>query len=226
MESNGSAHGTHSPLPTTPIRSTSSRPLAGSKGLSKSEPNALHALNSDDSSEEDYDALKLDADTILPGSKGAGAELQQDLKLDTQGTEPIETQMVLDGNRGSYELRPTSKGTTNGNGLPALNRRTSIHVVLEKTNRKGRYVLTAEEPEVRELLRKTVEAELSQADPKKRRKGFRDLVFTRQFTTFDRQNPLSASSPFYGFFTLFWLCMAMLLIRVAAHNWVEYSTLR
>jgi sterol O-acyltransferase len=53
----------------------------------------------------------------------------------------------------------------------------------------------------------------------KTRKRFQDLVFTRQFTTFDRQNPQASQSPFHGFFTLFWLAMALLLVKIAAQNW-------
>lgn len=82
-------------------------------------------------------------------------------------------------------------------------RRKSLAVRLEKTDQAGRYQLTAEDPELRNLLKEGFERSKDGAF-KKKRSRFRDLVFTRQFTAFDRQNTESASSPFHGFFSLFW----------------------
>lgn len=59
--------------------------------------------------------------------------------------------------------------------------------------------------------------------PPKRRKKFSDLVFTRQFTAFDRQNAESAESPFHGFFTLFWLGTAIFVLQLAAKNWQAHG---
>ncbi|KAF2457446.1 MBOAT, membrane-bound O-acyltransferase family-domain-containing protein [Lineolata rhizophorae] len=106
-------------------------------------------------------------------------------------------------------------------------RRKSIQVTLESTGRKGKYILTADDPEIGDVLRHSIEDEMARAGAggaKKPRNRFRDLVFTRQFTTFDRQNPTSYQSPFHGFFTLFWLAMALLLCRVAAQNWRTYGS--
>jgi sterol O-acyltransferase len=82
-------------------------------------------------------------------------------------------------------------------------RRKSLTVRLEKTDQAGRYQLTAEDPELRNLLKAGFEKS-KDGGIKKKRSRFRDLVFTRQFTAFDRQNAASASSPFHGFFSLFW----------------------
>jgi sterol O-acyltransferase len=82
-------------------------------------------------------------------------------------------------------------------------RRKSLTVRLEKTGQAGRYQLTAEDPELRNLLKEGFERS-KDGGIKKKRSRFRDLVFTRQFTAFDRQNAASASSPFHGFFSLFW----------------------
>jgi sterol O-acyltransferase len=51
------------------------------------------------------------------------------------------------------------------------------------------------------------------------------LVFTRQFTAFDRQNAASAESPFHGFFTLFWLGTAIYMMKLAAENWRQYGNI-
>jgi hypothetical protein len=45
------------------------------------------------------------------------------------------------------------------------------------------------------------------------------MVFTRQFSTFDRQNLDSANSPFQGFFVLFWIAVAFLIVKMGADNW-------
>jgi len=97
-------------------------------------------------------------------------------------------------------------------------RRKSIQVIIEKADRKGRYTLTADDPEFRAIIRAGIEREAARLSGKTRNR-IRDLVFTRQFTTFDRQNPLASQSPFHGFFTLFWLAMALLLVKIAAQNY-------
>jgi sterol O-acyltransferase len=51
------------------------------------------------------------------------------------------------------------------------------------------------------------------------------LVFSRQFTAFDRQNVDSADSPFHGFFTLFWLGTAIYMIKLAAENWRQHGNI-
>ncbi|OCL08645.1 MBOAT-domain-containing protein [Glonium stellatum] len=154
------------------------------------------------SDEEDYDTLQIESDTLVAGSKGGGIE------KDITGSKP--TQSRTPQPFSSNSVSPHSEKPS---------RRKSIQVILEKTDKKGRYTLTADDPEIREILRHNIERKSSKADGKKSRTRFRDLVFTRQFTTFDRQNPLSSQSPFHGFFTLFWLAIALLLLRVAAQNW-------
>lgn len=61
--------------------------------------------------------------------------------------------------------------------------------------------------------------------PHHRRPGgkFADVLFTRKFSTFDRQNPSAANSPFHGFFTLFWLGVALFVVRIAADNWRRHG---
>jgi hypothetical protein len=100
---------------------------------------------------------------------------------------------------------------------------------------KGRrYILTADDAEIRAMLLERLEREAAAQDQQRRAAGrggaaertaaaarvrLRDLVFTQRFSTFDRQNPLSAESPFHGFFTLFWLGIALMLVKTAAQNY-------
>jgi sterol O-acyltransferase len=51
------------------------------------------------------------------------------------------------------------------------------------------------------------------------------LVFTRQFTAFDRNNTDSADSPFHGFFTLFWLGTAIFMLKMCAENWRQHGNI-
>ena len=154
------------------------------------------------SDDEDYDTLQIESDTLVAGSEGGGIE------KGITHSKPIQ----------SRAPKPLSSHTGSSHG-ENHGRRKSIQVILEKTDKKGRYTLTADDPEIREILRHSIERESSKVKGKKSRTQFRDLVFTRQFTTFDRQNPLSSQSPFHGFFTLFWLAIALLLLRLAAQNW-------
>lgn len=56
--------------------------------------------------------------------------------------------------------------------------------------------------------------------PDSRPKGrFRDLIFTRTFSVFDRNNEAAANSPFYGFFTLSWLALTLFILKTAVENW-------
>ena len=166
---------------------------------------------------EDYDKIKLDPDTIIDGSSGGplgdtatGSQQEQDLSLkpSRSGVGHIRRQ----SDTGTRQLSPDS-------------RRKSIQVRLEKTDRKGHYTLTANDPDIRDILRKGMEREKALQDPSKKSRTLRDLVFTRQFTTFDRQNPLSAESPFHGFFTLFWLAMVLMFLKVSASNWREHGSI-
>lgn len=96
-------------------------------------------------------------------------------------------------------------------------RRKSIQVVVEEAGKKSKYTVTTDDPDFREMVRAGMQREADKRSGKS--KGTpRDLVFTRQFTTFDRQNPVS-QSPFHGFFTLFWISMFLLLGRIAAGNY-------
>jgi sterol O-acyltransferase len=82
-----------------------------------------------------------------------------------------------------------------------------------------RYLLaTADDEEIRQILL----ARCQESDTKQRAR-MRDIIFTKRFSTFDRQNPLSAESPFHGFFTLFWLAITLLLFKVAGDNWRIYG---
>ena len=45
------------------------------------------------------------------------------------------------------------------------------------------------------------------------------MIFTRQFSAFDRQNQEAANNTFHGFYTLFWIALVFLLVKMGAENW-------
>ncbi|KAL7275800.1 Sterol O-acyltransferase 2 (Sterol-ester synthase 2) [Rhizina undulata] len=102
-----------------------------------------------------------------------------------------------------------------------------IPVQLEKMGgkgRRGRYILHLDEDLKRLLVAHA--QNLNAKEGGKRRKGkFSDLVFTKRFTTFDRSNPDIAKSHFHGFFTLFWLGVSLMIIKVFAQSYRSHGRL-
>ncbi|KAL6707569.1 Sterol O-acyltransferase 2 (Sterol-ester synthase 2) [Coniothyrium glycines] len=97
-------------------------------------------------------------------------------------------------------------------------RRKSIQIIIKESSKKGEYTFTTKDPLFKEIMRSGLQREADKRSGKTKYRP-RDLVFTQQFTTFDRQNASAAQSPFHGFFTLFWIAMALLLTRIAAWNY-------
>lgn len=44
-------------------------------------------------------------------------------------------------------------------------------------------------------------------------------MFTKKFSTFDTRNEIAATSPFHGFFTLFWIAVTIFMLKIGAENW-------
>jgi sterol O-acyltransferase len=166
---------------------------------------AVDSGNSSDSI-EDYDDLELNPETLITNSRRSLDETRQ-----PNGRPPS-----------SHLQRRESEPVENLN----LQRSSSIPIRLEKTPQKGRYILLADDPEIKEILRKGIERqEIESGSAKSSRRRFRDLVFTRQFTTFDRQNQSESQGAFFGFFTLFWIAMVLLFVQVAMHNYRDYGSI-
>lgn len=77
------------------------------------------------------------------------------------------------------------------------------------------YTIAADDKELKEILRRGMQRD----DGKKHKGQFRDFVFTRNFSTFDRQNEVAANSPFHGFYTLFWIAVFLFMVKIGAENW-------
>ncbi|KAK5168713.1 Sterol O-acyltransferase 2 (Sterol-ester synthase 2) [Saxophila tyrrhenica] len=169
---------------------------------------AQESATDDGDTSEDYDDMQLDPQTMVANSRKSMDEAYR------PAGRPYSSQ-------GESKKRRESEPVSDF----MLQKRNSIQIRLEKTDRKGRYVLLADDPEIKEILRKGIERQEDEAGSKKSRRRFRDLVFTRQFTTFDRQNQSASQSAFFGFFTLFWIAMVLLFVQVAMHNYRDYGSI-
>ncbi|KAK3703072.1 Sterol O-acyltransferase 2 (Sterol-ester synthase 2) [Vermiconidia calcicola] len=175
--------------------------------MSKSE--TQEALDDETSSDgiEDYDDLELDPDTLVANSR----------RTEDEGYRPSGRLNLPDDTAKREESEPV--------GVLDLPKRNSIQISLQKTDRKGRYTLTADDPEFKEILRKGIERQEIEAGSRKPRVRMRDLVFTPQLTTFDRRSQSSSESPFFGFFTLFWIAMALLFVQFSMRNYRDYGSI-
>ncbi|KAK7532546.1 MBOAT, membrane-bound O-acyltransferase family-domain-containing protein [Phyllosticta citricarpa] len=184
-------------------------------------PSDTSPLPQEASDTEDYDDLRDDASPFAPGHAQPNGH-----STPGQLTNGSSAGSVSGGDSPRHRTYDDVRPPSLDDASSSHNRRRSVLVNLERTQKKGGYILTADDPEIRRLLRRGIERENSTQDSAKgsSRGRFRDLVFTRQFSTFDRQNARSHDSTFRGFFTLFWLSMALLLIRIAARNWKIYGT--
>ncbi|SMQ51700.1 unnamed protein product [Zymoseptoria tritici ST99CH_1A5] len=159
----------------------------------------------DDEKMENYDDLKVDPDTLISTRRSMDESYRRGTLSDAETSICSDSESVVNGIAGKEN---------------------SIPIRLESTDKQGHYLLTADDPEIKEILRKGIEREEAEAGRSKvPRTRVRDLVFTRQFTTFDRRHAAAAESPFFGFFTLFWICMVLVFCQVAMKNWRDYGSI-
>ncbi|KAG6120007.1 hypothetical protein E4U14_004343 [Claviceps sp. LM454 group G7] len=77
---------------------------------------------------------------------------------------------------------------------------------------------------LRELLERRSASARNPDKAGKQRRKFRDHLFTHQFSAFDPHNAAAANSPFHGFYTLFWLAVALFMLKISVNNWIMYGT--
>ncbi|QPC77288.1 hypothetical protein HYE68_008040 [Fusarium pseudograminearum] len=87
----------------------------------------------------------------------------------------------------------------------------------------GVYIVSDEDNSLQQLLMTSSQWSEESSGPKIRRRKFADLVFTRQFSAFDRHNPSAFNSPFHGFYTLFWLAVFLFVLKISVQNWQIYG---
>ena len=191
----------------------------GRNSIAELQPNLVS------SSENDGQAHSHDAQNGMGARDFASRSKSESATANADSDDTIEDYDDLELNPDTFiaNSRSNAEPRRRSDAGPPSRRR-SIQIKLQKTDRKGEYTLTADDPEISDILQKGIEREKREAKENSRTR-LRDLVFTRQFTTFDRQNPASAESPFFGFFTLFWLSMVILFVQVSMHNWRAYGSI-
>ncbi|KAI3326253.1 MBOAT family protein [Xylariaceae sp. AK1471] len=132
--------------------------------------------------------------------------LRRRKKFDSYASSTLDTPEILPLETSSLNQSPSCEDlhlSTSGKG---------------SSKRKKTYVVASDDAELREILRRGLKRKQEKDSPS-RRGRFSDLVFTHQFSTFDRQNKHAANSPFYGFYVLFWIALMFWIIKMAAENW-------
>ncbi|KAG8168916.1 hypothetical protein KVR01_001665 [Diaporthe batatas] len=170
------------------------------------------------------DALRLAG----RGAISTPSESASDEDYDDEAQKPI---AVLRLNK-SHETDGATTNPTSGSKLKASDATgevttptsdvSSENVILEDiTSLRGAkvYTVASDDKELREILRRGLQRAKEPEANGKRKGRFSDYIFTRKFSAFDRQNAVAANSPFHGFFTLFWIAVAMMLIKIGAENW-------
>ncbi|KAK7969387.1 MBOAT family protein [Apiospora saccharicola] len=168
-------------------------------------PGAARTPNESTSEEEDYDRLQLQQQQQKPVS----VYLRRRVNPDSYDNSATATPDVVHLGDKSNSTGTESSSYEN---LPPLATRPSAR------RSSKTYVVAADDKELRAILRRGLEREEEKKHPG-RRKPLRDMVFTRQFSTFDRQNQSAANSVFHGFYTLFWISVGFLILKMAADNW-------
>ncbi|RGP78775.1 sterol o-acyltransferase [Fusarium longipes] len=87
----------------------------------------------------------------------------------------------------------------------------------------GVHIVSDEDKSLQQLLMTSSRWSEESRGSKTRRRKFADLVFTRQFSAFDRLNPSASNSPFHGFYTLFWLAVSLFVLKISVRNWQVYG---
>lgn len=159
------------------------------------------------SPEPSQSALTVEEEAT-PGS-GAATPEDQTSEEDYDNIRPSATVV----RRRQAKSRP-SPGLT-----PSENSSIETPPLLKTINASTGPTFKVDDGELREIVQRGLMRAKDPAGKGKRRPKFSDLVFTRQFSAFDRQNQLAASSPFHGFFTLFWMAVFLFMVKIGADNW-------
>lgn len=162
---------------------------------------------------------KLNGSATMTGDSSSSRQSSPDEETEDYDALKPDQDAIMHGSQGG-DLDIDAETVQDSTARDSTRRRRSIPIRLEKTDKRGRYKLHADDLEIREIIRASVERQ-RMAQSNSKRIGIRELVFTRRFSTFDRQNVRASDSPFHGFFTLFWLAILLMLLRVAAYNYKQ-----
>ncbi|KAL2205583.1 hypothetical protein CC79DRAFT_1343774 [Sarocladium strictum] len=141
--------------------------------------------------------------------------------------------LTLDGTRRGSEspseedydenIRPTlvAAGTLRHRKEPAqATTGKRIHVVRRDS---GVHIYPDDEDSIQEFLQRSSQRARGESDVRASAR-FKNMGFQSQFSVFDKYNVDAANSQFHGFYTLFWLGIALFVLKISADNWRLYGS--
>lgn len=87
----------------------------------------------------------------------------------------------------------------------------------------GVHIVPEDDRDIQDFLEKSSQRAELQSTSASRLGRFSDHVFTHQPSAFDRNNVEAANSPFHGFYTLFWMAVAIFVFKISAENWRTFG---
>lgn len=148
-------------------------------------------------------------------AKAAGAAGPNELQPDRVGSDTPSEEDYDQNVRPtltSEGLRRRMRSTADGDRPGILRSDSGVHITPEDDRLMQEF-----------LARSSERADDSSKATFHRQGQFSDLVFTQQFSAFDRNNLESAQSPFHGFYNLFWLAVTLFVFKISAENWRAYG---
>ncbi|KAG5979650.1 hypothetical protein E4U55_004919 [Claviceps digitariae] len=163
---------------------------------------------SDTPSEEDYDENVRPSYTH-PSEKQRPTQKHDDQVQQSQISEQAHDQQPLR----KRKPHKADKDLVSALGASSLVRSNSEYRTYAENNKT-----------LQELLDRRSESAKHPDQAEKQRRKFRDYLFTHQFSAFDPHNSAAANNPFHGFYTLFWLAVALFMLKISVNNWMMYGT--
>jgi sterol O-acyltransferase len=180
------------------------------------------SMNGRADSSESSESIGEASQVIAQVEENGNASLLMDKSSFTKSADSDDT--LLEELEGLLPSSGSAEGKTDGNyhqtdePKKLKHRPKSIRIHLEKTAKNGQYQLNLEDPELRNLLLQGFETDKA-GKIKQKPSQFGTTILKKQFTAFDRQHPDAELPSFHGFFSLFWMGVGLLLVRIAANNW-------
>ncbi|KAG6001132.1 hypothetical protein E4U21_004666 [Claviceps maximensis] len=162
---------------------------------------------SDTPSEEDYD------ENIRPSYAYLLEKQSTTRNLDDQGQQSQISDQVQD-------QQPLRKRKPHGAGKDLLSPLDASFIL----SGSDIHIYTDNNKTLQELFERLSQSAKNPDQAEKQRRKFRDHLFSRQFSAFDQQNSAAANSPFHGFYTLFWMAVALFMLKISVDNWIMYGT--
>lgn len=174
----------------------------------------------------DEEKYVLEADSRhLSRGIGQGSNLKKDEKVTSASEENRKGDLQLRSLtvEGLSRLSPYEKSMESDFRNDQQDRQNTFPLRMEEGLDEKRYFkleFNEDDSELQQILQKKLHregVEVEIKDNKAKRPKFSDLIFTPRLTVFDRHN--TERSSFRGFYTLWWLGILFLVLKIGLRNW-------